>query len=282
MNQLHSRPYQKDTDLDLVRKLVGCNGVRPNIMDIGEKLELPEIQENCRVWLDINRNIIAVALVDDYQNLCFDSIEDSSIPGLLEEILPWALDIAQTKFGEPALDACEYSDSLRLPFLRNMGFFETGLRTFRFAYDLGQSDIKVNLPDGFIIRPLNSGNEIPAWLDLHLAANPGGQLDEEYRYAMMAAPNYSPGLDLVLVSPSGELAAYCVCTPETQFDGSIVGFTDPIAVHPEYQGMRLGNAILLYGILQLQSVTETDCRYKQTKSNTYIYFLFPATCAFFI
>jgi ribosomal protein S18 acetylase RimI-like enzyme len=112
----------------------------------------------------------------------------------------------------------------------------------------------VNLPDGFCIRPLNSENEIQEWLDLHLAANPGGQLDEEYRRAMMVAPNYNPNLDLVLVTASGGMAAYCVCTPEPQPDGTIIGFTDPVAVHPNFQGMHLGKAILSYGILELQKM----------------------------
>jgi len=254
MDRLHSRLYRADIDLTPIRMLVGRNGVRPNITDISEKLELPDNRECCRVWLDDANEVRAVALVDDYQNLCFDSSEGVSIRKLLAEILPWVLDSARKRFCESALDTCEYSDSPRLPFLREIGFSETGLRTFRYGYKPGQSDIKVYLPDGFIIRPLMGGNEICDWLDLHRAANPAGQMDEEYRRAMMATPNYQPNLDLVMVSPSGRLAAYCVCTPEPQTDGTMIGFTDPVAVHPDFQGMHLGKAILSYGILELHKL----------------------------
>jgi ribosomal protein S18 acetylase RimI-like enzyme len=68
---------------------------------------------------------------------------------------------------------------------------------------------------------------------------------------MMITPAYDPTMDFVMESPQGTLAAYCVCTLERSPDGELVGYTDPIAVDPDYQGMGLGKAILSHSINQL-------------------------------
>jgi hypothetical protein len=149
MEKLLRRKYSHDSDLDPISSLVGRNGISPNIMDIAEILEVKQNQEKCQVWADAYGNLKALALVDGYQNLWFDSGEDVDVSALLNEILPWAVDIARRLFGEESLDACEYADSKRLPYLMDAGFVETGLRTFRYIYKTSGTPIQVYLPPRF-------------------------------------------------------------------------------------------------------------------------------------
>lgn len=71
------------------------------------------------------------------------------------------------------------------------------------------------------------------------------------RLAMMHTPHYLPAMDLVVVAPNGKLAAFCVCgfdDPDKK-----VGYTDPIGVHPRYQGLGLAKAVISAGLLILQN-----------------------------
>lgn len=246
MRNLTFRDFNEQTDRLKVITFVGRKGSRPNISDISEKLEIPQIKKDCKVWVDADDHIKGVVLVDDYQNFCVDVVDEMDFASVLDEALPRALDIALKNFDERALDTCEFSDSPRLPILKHKGFIETGLRSFRYQFIPATESINVEVPAGFIVRPLQGESEISVWLDLHMAAHPDGQLDEEYRRAMMAVPDYRQDLDYVMVSPEGALVAYCVGTMERQPDGSFVGYTDPVAVHPDWHGKGLGKAIMRF------------------------------------
>lgn len=246
MLNLSFRDFNEQTDRLQVITFVGRKGSRPNISDISEKLEIPQIKEDCKVWVDPDNHIKGVVLVDDYQNFCIDVDDELDFPALVDGALPWALEIALKNFDEKALDTCEFSDSPRLAIIKQKGFVETGLRSYRYQFDPTREALNVELPAGFKVRPLNGESEISAWLDLHLAAHPDGQLDEEYRRAMMAVPEYRQDLDYVMESPEGDLVAYCVGNLERQPDGSSVGYTDPVAVHPDWHGKGLGKTIMRF------------------------------------
>ncbi len=245
------RSYVHRTDYAGVLSLVGRRGNRPYITDLDEKLHIPQIRRDCRVWVTPDGRICGLVLVDDYQNLCLDADDDLDFTALLDEALPWAWNVAQQNFAEQALDACEYSDSLRLPILLQKGFIETGLRTYRYVFQPAGHVPEAVVPEGFTIRPLRGEGEVSAWMDLHLAAHPDAQLDRAYRLAMMSAARYRPELDWVMQSPSADLVAYCVGSLEAQPDGSLVGYTDPVAVHPSWHGKGLGKAIMCFCMDQL-------------------------------
>ncbi|NTU56154.1 MAG: GNAT family N-acetyltransferase, partial [Anaerolineales bacterium] len=60
---------------------------------------------------------------------------------------------------------------------------------------------------------------------------------------------YDPTLDLVVIAPDGTVAAYCSCSVNNQ---TKIGFTDPVATHPNYQRMGLARALLLTGMILLK------------------------------
>jgi ribosomal protein S18 acetylase RimI-like enzyme len=111
------------------------------------------------------------------------------------------------------------------------------------------------LPEGFLIRPIAGEQEVEEWVALHRAAHATENMTAAYRLAMMRTPEYVPALDLVVVSPEGRLVAYVVChflPEENRLRRQQVGFTDPVATHPDFQGKGLARTLLLSGFARLK------------------------------
>jgi ribosomal protein S18 acetylase RimI-like enzyme len=65
---------------------------------------------------------------------------------------------------------------------------------------------------------------------------------------MTRQADYERELDLVAVAPDGRLAAYVFGhynREEMALCGQKIGFTDPVATHPDFQGKGLARALLL-------------------------------------
>lgn len=104
------------------------------------------------------------------------------------------------------------------------------------------------LPSGFTIRALAGDHEVVDLVALHQAAFHTQYLTVADRHAMMHAPGYELNRDLVVVAPDGSLAAYCTCwvsTEENEGKDERVGYTDPIATHPDVQGQGIACTLLI-------------------------------------
>jgi mycothiol synthase len=87
----------------------------------------------------------------------------------------------------------------------------------------------------------------------------------DYRLAMMNTPQYIQELDLVVVTPNDELAAFCVCgfdDPDKK-----IGYTDPIGTHPSYQRIGLGKAITSAGLIALKNAGANTVRLGTSSEN---------------
>ena len=73
------------------------------------------------------------------------------------------------------------------------------------------------------------------------------------RLSMMRTPEYDRELDRVAVAPEGRWVAYGKChfsPEENRLRKQKVGYTDPVATHPDFQGKGL--ALLLAGFSRLK------------------------------
>ncbi len=121
------------------------------------------------------------------------------------------------------------------------------------------------LPTGFVLRPLAGLSEVPAYVDLHRAVFESESMTVAWRTRTLQQAAYQPDLDLVIVDPAGELAAFCICwfTPNG-IDGRPSGQIEPMGVRADRRGQGLGQLILSEGVRRLyargaeQVVVETD------------------------
>ncbi len=106
-----------------------------------------------------------------------------------------------------------------------------------------------SLPDGFVARPLQGVDEVPAYVTAHQAAFGSTNMRENWRCQMLTHPHYRPELDTVIEAPDGRIAAFGIgwLHPNGQ-----TGCIEPLGVHPDFQRMGLGKAVLREELRLLQ------------------------------
>ena len=224
----------------------------PSNVNLHELLQSAVVQANTRLWFD-DEQLIAFALVDEYDNLLFDCLPDHLDP-LGDEMIEWGL--SRLNSDSKTLDTnCRESDTARVAFLEKLGFARTPTETISMRRDLDEPIPDSVLPAGFTIRSVKGEEEAKALAELHRLAFGTDFVTTEARLTWMRVPEYDPNLDLVAIAPDGTFAAYCMCSisnEQNQTTGDLEGQTDPVATHPRYQKLGLARALLLTGLSLLK------------------------------
>lgn len=120
-------------------------------------------------------------------------------------------------------------------------------------------------PPGFTIRPLAGPSEVEAYVALHRAVFESESMTAAWRHRTLQHAAYEPTLDLVAVTPDGQLAAFCICWFDPQGPmGRACGQIEPLGVHAAFRGQGLGRTMLIEGLQRLRqhgaqnAVVETD------------------------
>ncbi len=238
--------------------------------------------ENTSLWFDENHQLVAWAALQtpfwtiDY--VCHPEKETR----LHREILSWADQRAReaqnTRYARPAWFVMVFSGQTnRIRDLENAGF--------KCQSDVGedswskvlmrrptQSPVKIYEPrSGFIVRSIAGESEIQKYVDLHQSVFESKNMTLEWRARTLEHPDYVSDLDIVVESPSGDLAAFCICW----FDkNSMTGHVEPLGSHKDFRQYALGRVALSEGLRRLQSLgaqnilVETD-NYRNTAFRLY-------------
>jgi len=276
MPALTSRPYAGDHDreaiLDLARR-AGSGDL--DLADVRELLSLAPVQATTRLWLDASGRPAGYGLVDHYRNLHWTFAQPADLAAVEDDLVAWGADCIRQIPAEPGevltLDASASEDDPdRIAFLRRHGFVQQPVLSLYLERPLNEPIAAPMLPSGFTIRPLDGAREVEAAVALHRAAFGTAYMTVEERRAMMSGPDYDPALDLVAVAPDGRLAAYCLCgidAEESARANQTIGYTDPVATHPDFQRRGLARALLLAGCALLQARGATLVRLGTSSEN---------------
>ena len=271
---MKTRLYAGEEDLERILALQAA--VRPpqqrsdfpGRVDFEEFLAQDGAANWIQLWEDDRGGLQGYAWVDGYRNLHF---EYRPQPGLGDAMVHWGLaraaDLPVEEGDENLLDSnCRGSAAERIALLRRHGFEDSLVRTVHYVHRLNTPPPTPQLPAGFLLRPLAGESEVEGVVALHRAAFGTEQMTEEDRLATLHTSEYSPELDWVVQAADGRLAAYCTGTLSPVGE-ELVGYTDPVAVHPDFQRLGLAKAMLCAGAAALQARGAVCVRLGTTSEN---------------
>jgi mycothiol synthase len=236
----------------------------PQPPDLPELL-VPTAQDgtsNAVLWEDEGSQLAGFALVSRYRNLHYRFRPGELTRDVEHAMVDWALRYVGTQFREPGddgrltLDASvRDDDTARVALLLRNGFTATSVETLHMRRSLNGRLPEPCLPGGFTIRPLAGKDEVPQYVSVHRAAYGTTQMTIEERLAILDASCYLPDLDLAVVGPEGDLAAFCLCTIDTEQNertGRAEGELAILGTRPEHRRLGLGRAVGLDGLRRLK------------------------------
>jgi ribosomal protein S18 acetylase RimI-like enzyme len=124
--------------------------------------------------------------------------------------------------------------------LESLGFREFDWSIVRFEKDLDQGLPRVNIPDGYLIRPLAGREEVDRYVELHRAAFNSNMMTTAWRRRTLEHRLHQPEFDLVAIDTEGKFVGFCI-----GWGGQDAGQIEPLGVHPDHQGKGLGRALEL-------------------------------------
>ena len=149
-------------------------------------------------------------------------------------------------------------DHVTARLLTGAGYHPTGVADFQGNHQVLDRDLpEVTLPKGATVRAVNGADErdIAARVELHREVWAPSKFTLDGYRRLRERPVYRPDLDLVAVTPEGELAAYCIVWWDP---ASRTGLFEPVGAAERHRGRRYGSAVMIEGLRRLRALGATD------------------------
>lgn len=266
---MSQRIFQHETDKQRISALVHqFPAANLHVADLPYRLSSWAFDDphNVRLWFDDGGELMAWAVLQTP----FWAIDYAYNPNVKErlhpQLLAWADERARqtlnTPSGRPIWFVNIFSHQKdRMEELEAAGFAcqadvgENSWTKVFMARPAGMPLPEPSLPGGWAIRPLAGEAEVGAYVALHRAVFESTSMTETWRARVLQRPEYLPQLDLVAVTPTQELAAFCVCWfDKAGPEGRPCGQIEPLGVHATYRSQGLAKALLAEGIKRLREL----------------------------
>ncbi|HKY54947.1 MAG TPA: N-acetyltransferase [Anaerolineales bacterium] len=175
------------------------------------------------------------------------------------EMLAWATEAMSANDNLQNIWVAE-DDDVRIGWLERNGFTREQSHFIQFKRSLvGPLDVP-SLPEGFSLRTSRGAEDARLRSVASHAAFGSRKPFEEYwprTLRFMQSPVYVPEHEIFVVSPKGEVAAFCIIWTD---ELNKIGHFEPVATHPNFQRMGLGKSLLFESLRRLKSegMTEAD------------------------
>ena len=170
--------------------------------------------------------------------------------GVGTRLFDWALDCGKRANATVAHASAREGDLEQAAFLEARGF--TLVRHHEQLRWSGEAAPEPDLPEGFLFRPFQSGDEAGLTVVQNAAFRTQWGFSpntvEQVAYSVNMSRSDPGGVALLMAGD--EVAGYCL-TQTAEEKTHIVGSVLMVGVHPKHQGKGLGRAVLLCGIRSL-------------------------------
>lgn len=169
------------------------------------------------------------------------------MPGTPAALLAEMLACAEQRAGEDVASLIVWAfegDTALTVALDDKGYRRSDGKTIQFEYrpaEQGVPDISA-LPRGFSFIHIPDDLHLKTErVNLHRAVWHPSQVTPDAYEALRGSSVYDSGLDVVLVAPEGQFAAYALgwFDPRT-----LTGIMEPVGTHPSYRGQGLGKLVV--------------------------------------
>jgi len=150
-------------------------------------------------------------------------------------------------------------DTLRLAILKERGYTRGKWVEHQWRRDLDTPIPDVAVSGGYTIRSLGDVDEIPArswasWRGFHPDEPDDDYQGWEWYHTIQCCPLYRRDLDIVAISPTGEIASFCTIWFD---DVTRSAYIEPVATVPEHHRRGLARACITAGLHRLKKMGAT-------------------------
>lgn len=260
--RITARAYAGGADLDRMAALVYAHPAHAfHVADLPYRLSSPALETaaNGQVWVAADGALRGWAVYQPPWGTLDYAVHPAANAGLEREILAWGLarfqQLAQ-EYGRALdyyVDAHE-DDAARIALLEQHGFARDDYHVVHLGRSLADPIPPPEVPAGFTLRPLAGAGEVAAYVATQRAAFGSTHMTGPWRQRTLAMPQYQPDLDLVIAAPDGRVAAFCVgwLSPVAPA-GRRLAQVEPMGVHPDFQRLGLGRAVLAEMLRRMQT-----------------------------
>jgi mycothiol synthase len=271
MTSWQMRPVSTDMDVQRMLALVHAAPRQSlHVMDLPYRLCSPSVQgpENTCLWEDAGGALIAWAVWQQPWITLDVAVRPDMEAALIPVILDWGMD----RFREMAaqhgrvLDYCvdaREDDHARISLLKGYGFARAPHHLLHLTQPLGGLPAVPTLPDGFTIRPVAGAADAAAYVALQQAAFGSTNMTAAWKERTCRLPQYISALDLLAFAPDGTPAGFCLGWLHDE-EGQI----EPMGVHPDYERLGLGRALLMETLHRLRDHGATIAHIEVYNGNT--------------
>ncbi len=252
-------PFKNETDYQLMRNLIiknQCNLLTSPYPSLGD-LDFRRFLENnaddiskVRLWKDGHNNLIGFLWPDNTDPLM---VCDNEFQIYEEQMLTWAEKKSCTRLnGDSVFQYMDcYDKNLeRMALLNRLGYQKTKYFCYYGRLDLNRFIPSAQLIKGYVFRTLEK-RDIPQRTLLHKIAAGNSINEKRYHSLIKNAPTYNKDLDLICVSPDGDIAAFSTFWFDSK---NKTGLIEPYGTHPDHRRKRLMSSLLSHGLEQLKQL----------------------------
>lgn len=250
------RPYGNPDDLRcMLEALMAWRQQQPtgDYFHVGDLLwslrREAEPERNVRLWEEDGR-LLGFAKVELPGGELLIQVSPPAHDAVQRELLTWGIGRLTEASDYEGTDESVWlqvgeDNQARAAFLEAEGFKQSDQRYVELVRPLDTPVDPPRLPPGFTVRAFRGEQEVKAYVDMHRDAWSvwaPSTYSEDQHLRLMRLPGYVRDMNPVVVTPDGNLAAYCIGWLDAV---NKVGEIEPLGTRPAYRGMGLARAIVV-------------------------------------
>lgn len=243
-----SRPYSGSADLTKLQAF--SRQTRWHVADVTWRMMYShhfDAANNVRLWEDADGSLVGFTWFYPTAHMEMHTQH----PELWPEMLAWGIKRMHALGESETLGVSATSaETALIQFLEAQGFAFDEAYDARQSLNLTDNIAHPTIPEGFTLRAAPTSDQVEQRVKIHHAAFNSEAVTVEGYNNVRPDPTYDPDLDIFILAPDGRFAAFCLAWADAV---TRVGDIEPIGVHPDFQRLGLGRAIMLEALRRLKS-----------------------------